>query len=79
MKMEKPIIKIIKEIPIEERKTDFDIFLMDIEEGLKKNQFITLPLKKVSKHGYDSDGKPIKVIETEVNVKKSVRIVEIAG
>jgi len=75
--MEKPKedFKIVKSIPIGENKNEFELFILETQERLEPNQFVTLPLKKVPKV-IERDGKIITVLETEVNIKRDIRIIE---
>lgn len=69
-------VKIIRTIPIGENKKDFELFIIEKQEALNRNQYITLPLKKVPKW-IDKNGTMIKVLETEVNIKGDIRIIEL--
>ena len=74
--MEQFDIVIIREKEIGERRHDFEMFLIEESLDLQEDQFITLPLRKVKKLVSDPTGKPVVVFETEVNVKKSIRIIQ---
>ena len=69
-----PVPKVIRTVRCS--KEDLDILLMEEQEKLKKNEIITLPLKKYQK-SIDRDGRLITILETEVNFKKDIRIVRL--
>jgi hypothetical protein len=69
-------IRVIESIPVMKIKEDIEIMIVDILDGLEKNQVLTLPLIKVTKHVI-RDGKSHKVLESEINTKKDLRIIQI--